>query len=677
MLKINRIKIEIKTAKGNVGFDKTINNDQLALIFSHENTAGKSSIISAIYYGLGLEEIMGGKGYKVLTNAFKNKIFFENIELDVLTSKIYLEISNGKDTVTIYRRGKDPHEDENLVTVYYSTLDNIFQPTVKSKDMYVHLKYSATNESGFFTFLERFLNLNLPIVPTNNDIDRKLYLQLIFSAMFIEQKRGWGDLFSGMPHFGIKEQKKRVIEYILNLDTFYIETEKTRLKTQIKKQEQEWLQLYNTTHELIKNFNFEIYGIKNTIEFIEESEIEKIKIGKIIDNEFYSTTTYYEKLVDDLKNIKTSKKKSIENIEEFEKELDNIKKDILEFESKVLEQKKKLAIENKNIINLKESLSMLETDITNNKDALRLKNLGSNKNFNSLKNICPTCQQSIADSVLLSQNSFNVMSLEENINHLNAQKELIFFTIKQKHEIVKRITQNINTLDESLKNLRFLHQIINDDIFSPSDSYSESAIYKKVELKNEIAKLHHAQKIINSLPQKFIHLSEQWKNLNVSLKELPKNSLSQCDIDKLTTLSNYFTENLTNFGYKSSSNIKDISISQDTLLPIIKNFDMRFDSSASDHIRGIWAFTIALLQTSNSMGGNHPGILIFDEPGQHSIVYEDIKKFFETLENLSKENQIIVGITINDSDLDSLITKKITLKSVQGIDLKTRAFKPL
>lgn len=55
-------------------------------------------------------------------------------------------------------------------------------------------------------------------------------------------------------------------------------------------------------------------------------------------------------------------------------------------------------------------------------------------------------------------------------------------------------------------------------------------------------------------------------------------------------------------------------------MPTIENFDMKFDSSASDHIRRIWAFTIALLQTSNAYAGNHSGMLIFDEPGQHSIV---------------------------------------------------------
>ena len=68
---------------------------------------------------------------------------------------------------------------------------------------------SAINAKGFHSFLEKFLFLELPQVSASDDTQRKLYLQLVFSCMFIEQKHGWSDLFSGMPILGIKESKKR------------------------------------------------------------------------------------------------------------------------------------------------------------------------------------------------------------------------------------------------------------------------------------------------------------------------------------------------------------------------------------------------------------------------------------------------------------------------------------
>lgn len=86
----------------------------------------------------------------------------------------------------------------------------------------------------------------------------------------------------------------------------------------------------------------------------------------------------------------------------------------------------------------------------------------------------------------------------------------------------------------------------------------------------------------------------------------------------------HFVENLRKYGYKSVANMDEIKLSEESYLPIIEEFDMKFDSSASDNIRAIWAYTIALMQTSIEKEGNHPGVIIFDEPNQHSIIPEDI-----------------------------------------------------
>lgn len=73
MLMINRLRIEINTIKGLYGIDKKFKSG-LNFIASLGNTCGKSSILAAIYYCLGFEQILGGAGgigNKVLTSAFK------------------------------------------------------------------------------------------------------------------------------------------------------------------------------------------------------------------------------------------------------------------------------------------------------------------------------------------------------------------------------------------------------------------------------------------------------------------------------------------------------------------------------------------------------------------------------------------------------------------------------
>ena len=112
----------------------------------------------------------------------------------------------------------------------------------------------------------------------------------------------------------------------------------------------------------------------------------------------------------------------------------------------------------------------------------------------------------------------------------------------------------------------------------------------------------------------------------------------------------------TAFSFTSISNIGAIEISRDNYMPVIDRFDMKFDSSASDNIRAIWSYTLALLQTSEKQIGNHPGVLIFDEPTQHSIGAEDANAFFKSIIALGNKCQVIVGITVNNADIKNVIS---------------------
>jgi superfamily II DNA or RNA helicase len=108
-------------------------------------------------------------------------------------------------------------------------------------------------------------------------------------------------------------------------------------------------------------------------------------------------------------------------------------------------------------------------------------------------------------------------------------------------------------------------------------------------------------------------------------------------------------------------------------MPVIDKFDMKFDSSASDNIRAIWSYTLALLQTSKQHEGNHPGLIIFDEPTQHSIGADDAKAFFEQIIALQGNCQIIIGITVNTEEIKSAI-ENLDDKDYKYIHIGEKAF---
>ena len=127
MLRINRLRVEINTIKGVYGIDESF-KDGLNFIASFRNTCGKSSILAAIYYCLGFEQILGGAGgigSKVLTSAFKTVIEDNGETLTVTESGAYLEINNGNETRTIYRNIKSESKSNHLVTIYYGNYDSI------------------------------------------------------------------------------------------------------------------------------------------------------------------------------------------------------------------------------------------------------------------------------------------------------------------------------------------------------------------------------------------------------------------------------------------------------------------------------------------------------------------------------------------------------------------------
>lgn len=484
MLRINRIKGISKTVTGNFGFDYKL-TDSLNLISSKNNTRGKSSVIATIYYCLGFEEIVGGKGMKTLTSVYKNNLMDEEEKSHiVLESEAWLEISNGTDIVTILRAGKMESRNENLISVYYSDMDSIYDPDVFMEDMYIHSKNSTTSQKGFHSFLEKFIGFELPYVPTSDGKEYKLYMQVIFSGIFIEQKRGWADIFSAMPIMKIKDAKKRVIEYILALDTLSNEKNRAKLKHDENDIITDWKILVNEIKTICARDNCNVIGLPMSPRILDSSYNSSIQIRHIRDKKNLG------ELVDSLKmekeNLVSRIPKIANNYEELQIELEKTDSQIQKFERELFKYEDEINIEKDTIAKLTENIDIIQSDIQNNKDALKLKNMGSILNVNSYKGVCPTCRQSIEDSLLPTQIEDQVMSIEENINHLKSQFEMISFALNGHKEKKYDLEESKKELSSKLFVLRRLAKSIRSDLFSVDEEVSESIVYKRVRLETDI-----------------------------------------------------------------------------------------------------------------------------------------------------------------------------------------------
>lgn len=673
MLRINRLRIEIKTAneenEGIYGFDEKFSSG-LTFIASNSNTAGKSSVLEAIFYCLGFEEIIGGRNQKVLTSVYKSVIHDGDKDWDVLESGAYLEISNGNEIVTIYRSAKMETRDPRLVTVYSGDYDSIGNQSTQPEDMYIHDGGAATNEKGFHSFLESFLHIQLPLVQTNGN-NQKLYLQVIFSGLFIEQKHGWGDIFSGMPYFGIKDAKKRVVEFLLGLDTFKNEREKNRLKSVKNAIISEWKNIFDDINRNATHESCSVSGLPIQPKIMSDNDYKAIAVTTV---DKKSLEDAILELQDEHDSIKCLKPRNIDNFDDLNKELQTISETIDSFEQKASECHEQITLSRSAVTQAERSLEIVIRDLRNNKDAAKLQSMGSVIGCKIAKNICPTCNQKIEDSLLHFGNDIPIMSIEENIRHLEGQKSVLEFTRDSHKTNIEQLSLVENDLQSRLVTLRRLAQTIRSDIYSTETEWSEFVVQKFVEIESKIRGYVQLQSFIDQKLEEIRKLSARWKKYKEEYEKLPKKEVSDLDAEVIKTFKNNFVNNLRKYKYKSAPDIDAVDIPVETCLPLIDGFDMKFDSSASDNIRIIWSFTIALLQTSLVKGGNHPGIIIFDEPAQHSIVTSDMESLIQSVLDIEGEAQVIVGITLNNEELKQFI-ENLPEEDAKIINIGERAFK--
>jgi hypothetical protein len=655
MLRINRLRIEISTANGVYGIDTPFSSG-LNFIASEDNTCGKSSILAAIYYCLGLEQIIGGVGgigSKVLTSAFKSAIEDQQNSYKVLESGAYLEISNGHDTVTIYRNITSESKDNRLVSVYYSDYNAIGDPKTQVSDFYVNIQNAATSEKGFHTFLEEFLHISLPMVGTSDGNERKLYLQIVFSAIFIEQKHGWSDILSGMPVFGIRESKKRVIEFLLDLDTIKNERERARLrniKTQI---ENDWEKRVETFQYRTLSHGGTVINLPLHPRVLSDNDYLRITILTDSDE---SIADAIIKLQEQYDAICLLKPRVIDNFEELNRELSETLQTIRSLEDEETHITEELFYESSTIQRLEKNIALIDTDIQNNNDAARLQNFGSDNSTDDCSSICPVCKQKIYDNMLLTKSDFVFMDIETNILHLKEQKKMLVFALSNHRARKEQLEQEKSHLATDILALRRLAQALRSDLYMTTDTDSSEAIMlKKIEISRKIESFKKLQEELGQFLLELRGLSEQWDLYLKDKAKLPKHDKSDSDVEKIHLLKTQFIKNLKLYHYSSLSDFGAIDISEESLLPTIDGFDMKFDSSASDGIRVIWAFTMALLQVSLEKSGNHPGIIIFDEPAQQSIVPQDMDSFIKSTALLRANSQVIMAITLNSHELIQII----------------------
>jgi len=654
-LTIKKIRMEVDTNGGRFSCEYSLNNG--LNIIRAENSSGKSTLMNAIAYGLGLEAILGPIRNRPFAKSVYDYLFEDKKEekqFYVKSSRVILDVENRNGHKARIQRdifGNDKlaivtEEDNKPFDLFFGSSGHVG---------------SANSEQGYHNWLLKFIEWDMPLVPTTEGKEIPLYAECVFPLFFIEQKRGWSEIQANAPfHYKVKNLKKTSLEFCLDIDSFEVERDINDLENRKSKLENKWSKEVASIHAISESYT--VVPPRYVVEDISESRSSfewKIK-SDTSEVSVNSRVLGLKKHISSLEEQLKSSNSEDELLLEKKSIVTGLSRNVDELGNKI---ERNLA----SVRDIENKLERLNQDLSKYLQLKRLQTVGSDTSLEFQK--CPICDSDMFDS--LADTASKSMTVEENLEFLKSQ--IGFYD-----SILTKQTKDIRSLTSELKVMQASHEL-------------ELGHYEKLkaELKevNGIERALHREKIIaeislesfESLAEKQTELNdrlsnvfEEWQKCVSELKTKKQNRKVSSSESTLSLLESTMRDFLQSFGFKPDA-LRSINISRQSLRPEQEGYDIVAENSASDYIRIMWAFTLALQKVCSQKDAlKHGGFVVFDEPRQHET---NKNSFLGLIEQASRSKdyggQVIFATSIDESAIrDQCESKKVNLLSVDEYLLK-------
>jgi hypothetical protein len=666
-MKFKKLKVKIFSDDILYGYEHNF-KDGLNIIRG-DNSSGKSTLVNSLIYSLGMEEIIGSKGPNTLPYALKTYFELDDKKIPILESVVLVEVENNLGEIKTFKRHiTSPNKNSKLVEVIHGDyLTQQEKKPFKSNFTFLHDADSAKDvELGFFAYFEKFIGLNLPIVSNNKGKDTKLYLQTIFSSLLIEQKRGWTNYIANTPYYPITSLREKIVSYLLDLDKFRNEKSLDGFTSERNEITAKWSEITTSIKLLLNANSLTASGLmsKPTIDF----RPELISFGEGNAEEFRSVATIISDLADKLRGGDTKEKASL-NISspDIVQKIENTRNRISEL---LLVHKMcgdEVRINKAKQLQYHLTLSSVLDDLKKNKLTKKVNEFGADFELKVAIGECGTCLNPIDNTLAPPANLSMPMSIDENIKYLDNQKTMIESLINGLEKNIQREQASLTKVARKLTDKKEELLSYKKDIKSLS-AITESDIRLKIHLENRYKNLSEVVEHIEELLLKQKVLSLEYQVCISEISKLNRYEISWNDKTKIDAFEESFRELANNFDYRSAQ-VSEININPSSLIPYLQGLELREyksdkvslkaqsvpstdikdDSSASDFVRLIWAYLISIYKVSKLHKGNHPGVILFDEPAQHSMGLHSVNEMLKVLSEINGL-QSIVAASFEQSD---------------------------
>lgn len=649
MLKVRALQLTAIT--GSTRYRTLLKFESGLNVICAENTSGKSTALQAIVYALGLEKMWGPRVDVPLAHAMQQRIQphrdgpFES----VVQSFVELEIENHDGARLTVRRDVAGGAERRLIRTW-QTNGLTEGERGPERDFFVQLGGAAQREDGFHTQLAKFMGLELPAVTRFNGAEGPLYLETIFPLLFVEQKRGWSAIQGPFPtQFQIQDVARRAMEFILDLDIGRTRRELADIRHKLKALREAWSTLTTSMRSTLPPSCRPDLPAQPTAEFAHEGHIaiEAMEAGAWMPLDDVLTALRRRHAAIASEPIKTTSDAAAGNESELTKSQSELEAQTVAAND--VRHALRSRIEERAVLTSR--INDLTIDLRRHQDAKQLRKLGSTLSKIIEDGHCPTCHQSMA-AELLPVNPSAVMAIDENEHFLKSQIRLYEANLAGLERAVDAEKSTLAALDEQCATLRTRIRTLRQALTRPGQTPSQARIAEIVELDRHIGELSATQQRIDELADKLRSHAKEFAELKAREQQLSDELFTATDRDKVRKLTALLRERLREFGFASFA-IDEVSLADDNFRPVMDQKDgdelvqreIGINISASDGARLKWAYYLALLELSTAYKTNHPGLVIFDEPGQQQMKELDLGTFVRRAAAAAQDNQQIIIAT--------------------------------
>jgi predicted nuclease with TOPRIM domain len=664
MLRVRHLLIHINTDKGVFGTRQNF-ADGLNVVRA-ENYAGKSQLVQSIMYALGMEGMQGPSHAVPLAHALTDYLDYkegtEKRKAKVIDSMVSIEIENGKKQFLTVQRAIAGDRNKHLMTVYEGRAITKKEALSSARDYYVRESGAATNNLGFHRRLKDFIGWDLPMAPRFNDADCPLYLETLFPLFYVEQKLGWGRLPARYPTWlGIRDVGRRTVEFVLGLEAYATAIERAAVNEEIKRLKRAWASARTQAERSGSAVAGIVRGIP--VEPIASWPPEVPPTLSVMrDSNWVLITEYLNGLKGRFTELQNIEVPSTEQAEpKIRAELSKLESDLASRERAIAALYEKFETENAEAQALQQRLDTINDDLRKYKDLRKVRRMGSSDGPEVVNGHCPTCHQDLPDSLLDTGNKAAPMTVDQNVSFYEEQIQLFAAVHSNVRRSVHSAERELRAPRGQVAELRDRIRDIRETLVSASSSPSIEAISERIRLQERIGRVTTEQQMFDENIAELAQLATEWLDVQDRLKKLPKGELSANDEAKINEMQASFQGQLGEYKMGSLA-VHGVTISPSSYEPEAESINLSADVSASDLIRLHWAYLLALLEVGTGSTGNHPGLLIFDEPQQQSVEENAFREMLRHAQG-EKNCQIIIT-TSHERKTISTYLEKIGVKHV-------------